>query len=143
MRELKRLKTFESFVQKLNETGEWASGLDWQYVKDHPEIADRDDQAAWIKSLADSLEEVQNMLGDNIKMEIEDIKGFDNYQGPYANININGKHFKVWTMEFHDLWIEDFPIDNTSDDGNRPGFQGEPIDIAEAINDYFNTSGVS
>lgn len=133
---IKRLQTYESFVQKINETGEWNRDLDWQYIKDNPESVERDDQAAWIKALADSLEEVQNFLGDSVEMEIEDIRGFDNYQGPYAWVNINGKKFKVWTMEQRDLWIEDFPIDNTSDDSNNPGFQGEPIDVAEAITDY-------
>ena len=132
----KRLQTYEGFVQKINETGEWSRGIDWQYVKDNPESTDRDDQAAWIKALADSLEEVQNFLGDGAKMEIEDIRGFDNYQGPYAWVNINGKKFKVWTMEYDDLWIEDFPIDNTSDDDKNPGFQGQPIDVADAITDY-------
>lgn len=137
----KRLQTFESFVMKLNETGEWSKDVDWNYVKDNPDA--KDDCSLWIKALEDDLMKIKDMLSTNIKLEINSIRGFDMYQGPYAWITINnGKiqdKFKVWTMEDIELWIEDFPIDNTSDDNNNAGFRGLPIDIADVINDHFHS----
>lgn len=117
-------------IKKLNETGEWASGLDWLYVKENPD--DDSQEANWIRRLADDLEYIISKV-EPIHMEIEDIQGFDLYQGPYAFINIEGKEFKVWTTGYDELFIEDFPIDNTSEEGLNPGFQGDKEIVADVI----------
>ena len=59
------------------------------------------------------------------------------YQGPYATVDIKGTTYKVWTVGDggeNQLWIEDFPVDNTSEHGLRAGFQGNAFEVAEAIN---------
>lgn len=123
-------KSQPRIIKKLNETGEWARGLDWLYVKENPD--DDSQEANWIRRLADDLEYIIEQIKP-IKMEIEDIQGFDLYQGPYAYINIEGKEFKVWTTGYNELYIEDFPIDNTSEEGLNPGFQGDKEIVIDVI----------
>lgn len=129
---LKHVKTFENF--KINETGEWARDVDWEFVKNNP---DADDEfSSWIRELEKLLNEVKQYLDDKSRLEIIDIEGFDKYQGPYAQVEIDGKNYEVWTTdEPYMLWIEDYPIDNTSEEGLRAGFKGEPIEIAQMLND--------
>lgn len=117
-------------IKKINETGEWPKDLDWLYVKNHPE--DEEQESNWIRRLADDLEYIIDEV-QPINMEIVDIQGFDLYQGPYAIINIEGKQFKVWTTGYYELFIEDFPVDNTSEEGLNPGFQGEKEMVIDAI----------
>lgn len=132
---MKYLKEFDKFNEsattgKLNETGEWPSDLDWEYVKNNPD--DVDEYTARIKGMADAMEEVKDILPDGFPFELEDVEGFDNYQGAYATVNINGNSYKVWETE-EGFWIENYILDNTSDKGLRAGFQGNPSDIAEAL----------
>ena len=110
----------------LNETGEWSG--------------DEDDQA-WIAGLQNELEWVQNMLAPGIPFIVNDIQGFDKYQGPYANVHIDGDDYKIWTTEGDRLWIENFPIDNTSKKGLRAGFEGDARQLAAAINTKYSILG--
>lgn len=107
----------------LNETGEWS---------------DDEEGSAWIESLREELEMVQNMLAPGLYFIIKEIKGFDKYQGPYAIIEINGDKYKVWTQENNELWIEDFPLDNTSSEGSRKGFMGNSAEVADAISSQYS-----
>ncbi len=107
----------------LNETGEWS---------------DDEEGSAWIESLRGELEMVQNMLAPGLYFIVKDIKGFDKYQGPYATIEINGDTYKVWTQENDELWIEDFPLDNTSSEGSRGGFMGNSAEVADAISSQYS-----
>lgn len=103
----------------LNETGEWA---------------DDEEGIAWKDSLKGELEMLNNMLLPGIPFAIKSIEGFDKYIGPYAIVEIAGKKYKVWTTEENKLWIENFPIDNTSKKGQKAGFEGNPMQIASTIN---------
>jgi hypothetical protein len=101
----------------LNETGEWS---------------DDDEGIAWKESLRNELDEIS--VETHGKLKIIDIKGFDKYQGPYAIVNIQGKNYKVWTMEEQgQLWIENYPVDNTSGEGKNAGFQGDATDIIQML----------
>lgn len=128
---MKHLKTYQGF-HKLNETGEWDHSVDWEYVKEHPEA---DDECSnWIKSMEESLIEISDFLDHPEEFEIKDIEGFDMYQGPYALVEIKGRTYKIWYSEGYKLWIDNFPVDNTSGEGKRPGLKGFPQEIAEEIN---------
>jgi len=107
----------------INETGEWNG--------------DAEDMQM-IRSLKINLEMVRDNLNPGLTMEIGEIKGFDKYQGPYADIKINGEPFTAWLIDGDMLWIEDFPIDNTSGEGKRAGFEGFPHDVAIAINKQYS-----
>jgi hypothetical protein len=136
------LKEEERIIRRklsaLDETGEWSND---------------EDDVAWKEALKQSLQDVESMLNPGVHFEILDIKGFDKYQGPYAIIGIHnadagalGKEpveilnkYKVWTTEHQgELWIENFPIDNTSKEGKLPGFQGSVVDIADVINKKYS-----
>ena len=117
-------------IRKLNETGEWPLGVDWKYIKDHPEDNDQDVQ--WLKKLSDDCEFIKNKISENIKFDTLNIRGFDTYQGPYANINIEGGNYKIWTLESN-LFIEDFPVDTP----NLQGFKGNKNEVVDVINDFY------
>jgi len=135
---LKHVKLFENFdvdkqsaeemnESKMNETGEWSRDMDLQAVKrmTDDEIG-RDDNASWIKSLYDTLMEIKSQ---GVDLEIDDIKGFDQYQGPYAIVDFK-KHgkYKVWTAEYDELFIENWP-----DGNNDRGFVGTPDEIINKL----------
>jgi len=135
---MKYVKDFGKFneslsVGKLNETGEWPSDVDWEYVKNNPD--DVDEYTSRIKYMADQMEELKEILPDGFPFELIDVRGFDNYQGAYATVEINGITYKVW--EAGDgvgiLWIEGYKMDNTSGEDMRAGFQGTLDEIAEAL----------
>ena len=131
---MKLVKLFEDY-NKINETCEWYADVDWDYVKDNPDADD--DCSLWIKDLESKLNDVKSQLESEDALTIEDIEGFDMYQGPYATVDIKGTTYKVWTVGDggeNQLWIEDFPVDNTSEHGLRAGFQGNAFEVAEAIN---------
>ena len=107
----------------INETGEWNG--------------DAEDMQM-IRSLKINLEMVRDNLNPGLTMEIGEIKGFDKYQGPYADIKINGEPFTAWLIDGDMLWIEDFPIYNTSGEGKRAGFEGFPHDVSIAINKQYS-----
>jgi hypothetical protein len=133
---MKYLKEFIKFnesviTNKLNETGEWPSNIDWQYVKDNPDVVD--EYTSRIKDMADAMEEVKASLPDNFPFELKYVVGFDNYQGAYAIVKINGSSYKVWEMEENLFWIENYKLDNTSGEGLSAGFQGNTSDITDAL----------
>ena len=110
------------------------------YPKGDPreEIYD-DDECWWAKGLQEALEKIRDQVQDDF-FEIINISLFDKYQGPYATVRINGKTYKVWTMEYDELWIDGYPIDNTSDENNNPGFKGTWVDIVDVILELENFS---
>ena len=64
-------------------------------------------------------------------------KGYDKYQGPFADVSIGGDNYTIW--EFLDeqtyerfLWIEGFKINNMDSD-QIPGFKGTIKQLSEAI----------
>ena len=108
----------------LNETGEWSGD---------------EDDAAWMDSLRDVIEQISDATHE--KLRLIDVRGFDKYQGPYAIVDIDGKRYKVWTMEEQgQLWIEGYPVDNTSGEGTKAGFQGDVLDIIEMLGQKKPTS---
>jgi len=117
---------------KIFETGEWSSNVDWEFVKNNP--GDDSEEANWIKDMEEKLTTIQNDIKlKEIPFEIVNIKGFDMYQGPYATIKIdNSDEYAVWFSSYN-LWIEDFPIDNCSEKGKNPGFEGDIYDIINVI----------
>jgi len=132
-------KAFKDFVKKadpegyekrikkeknidINETGEW---------DDYDE-----ELQLWKESLKNDVIEISNKTEG--KLKLFDVRGFDKYQGPYAIVEINNKNYNIWTQENDMLWIEDFPIDNTSNVGHRSGFIGSKIDIIEMINNQYS-----
>lgn len=104
-------------AKALQETGEWSGD---------------EDDIAWMESLRKEIDEIS--VGSNGRLKLIDIKGFDKYQGPYAIVDIQGKKYKIWTMEDEQLWIENYPVDNTSGEGKNAGFQGNAFDIIEMLN---------
>jgi hypothetical protein len=111
-------KLDSTFKPKLNETGEWSGD---------------EDDVAWMESLQNTVNTIATETGG--KLKLIDVRGFDKYQGPYAIVNIEGKRYKIWTMEDQGvLWIEDFPYDNTSGEGTKAGFEGTVPEIVNVIN---------
>lgn len=102
----------------INETGEWNDG--------------DDNLVAWKKQLENDIKHIENATDG--KLKLKSIHGFDAYQGPYAWVSINNKPYKIWT-DSSMLWIEGFPVDNTSDQGKFPGFLGYVDDIVEMLDD--------
>jgi len=106
---------------RINETGEW--------------IGDEDD-VAWMEALKSEVQKIESETGG--KLKLIDVRGFDKYQGPYAIVDINGRKFKIWTVgqegEPDLLWIENYPIDNTSQEGANAGFMGTSGIIADMLN---------
>jgi len=119
-------------IKKILETGEWSSDVDLQYVKNHPE--DTCEECEWIKRLKEHIDYIINEVeAEGVKISLRDIRGFDKYQGPYAQVSIEGRTFKFWTSENNELYIENFIVDNQSEDGNNAGFVGNMYDIANTI----------
>lgn len=128
---MKYLKNFKMF-----ETGEWSSDVDWQFVKDNPD--NDSDEANWIKSFAEQLQTIIDKLNNPDIFKIINIKGVDSSQGPCATVKIFNRTYKIWTMQedgWEDLWIENFPIDNTSEDDKLPGYLASNLSIADLLND--------
>lgn len=106
---------------KLNETGEWAND---------------EDDIAWMKGLKSEIQKIESETKG--KLKLLDVKGFDKYQGPYAVVEINGRKYKIWTVgsgfDNDLLWIENYPVDNTSEEGANPGFMGTTEIIIDMLN---------
>ena len=133
MRYIKEFRLFES--------GEWNRDVDWEYAKEHPD--QHIEEVALINDLSRKVKEIIKYLDDESILKLNDIKGFDMYSGCYAKVSIFGRYYKIWMDEVYGvLWIEDFPIDNTSDDDRRPGFSGYSDEIAELLNDINNSGGL-
>lgn len=104
--------------KNLRETGEW----------------DDNDEglSLWKEALQNTVEKIEK--GSGGKLVLNDVKGFDKYQGPYAEVTIDGKNYNIWTVgEADGLWIEEFPVDNTSQQGMRSGFEGDADDIIDML----------
>ena len=122
---MKNIKLFEDFDQ-VNETGEWNRDMDWQKVKGmSTEEIQNDEQATWISELDARLSMIQNEGGN---FEINDIQGFDMYQGPYATIEYKGDKYKVWFAEHDELFIENWPQGN-----NDRGYVGPDEEIINLL----------
>lgn len=124
---------------KLFETGEWDRDIDWDYVKENPD--DDSQEAGWIKFLQEQLEYIIDDLEDPSIFEIIDIKGFDMYQGPYATVKIFKVNYTIWTLEYNDLYIEDFFITNTEENENA-GFKGRWSNISDMLNEIIEAGGI-
>jgi hypothetical protein len=124
---------------KLFETGEWSRDVNWQFVKDNPD--NDSEEANWIKSFESKLKIIISHLKNPNIFKIIDINGRDMSQGPYATVKIFNRIYKIWTTPEDDLWIENFPIDNTSEEGQVSGFEGTPYDIARLLNDINQFGG--
>jgi len=107
---LEQKRILETELQQLDETGEWNSHVNLDYVEENPD--DESEEALWIQQLKKQLENVKSLLNNPEDLEIENIRGFDKYQGPYADILIKGKHYTAWTAEDNMLYIEDLTEDN-------------------------------
>ncbi len=105
--------------RKLKETGEWSG--------------DEEDRA-WMDALQAA---VLGISAEVPEFQFLSVHGFDKYQGPYARVSWRGATYNVWTLGDYDgddrLWIEDFPVDNTSSGGNLPGFSGTWDEIADML----------
>ena len=124
---------------KLFETGEWSRDVNWQFVKDHPD--DNSEEAVYIKNFFNDLKILIKRLNNKDIFKILDIRGLDMNQGPYATVRIFNRTYKMWNTQEDDLWIENFPIDNTSEEGKLPGFQESKYQIAELLNDINDAGG--
>ena len=125
---------------KLFETGEWNRYIDWDYVKENPD--DDSEEANWIKMLNTRLEHIIDNLDDSTIFEIIDIKGFDMYQGPYAIVKIFDKNYRILIIDNTVLWIDNFPVDNTSSYDTNPGFQGRALSISKLLNEINAIGGI-
>lgn len=87
-----------------------------------------DEECLWAQALHNDLNKIAEEIPNYF--EIEDIRLFDKYQGPYAVVRINGVSYKIWTISDDNLFIQDYPINNTSedDDLSAPGFIGQTED---------------
>ena len=132
---MKYIKDFKIF-----ETGEWSKDVDWDFVKENPD--DESEEAMWIKSFEYKLNYLISLLDDENVFEIEDIRGFDMYQGPYGRVKIFNRKYKVVEIEhpYEGLFIFGFPVDN-SEEGNYDGYHGNEEDIANLLNDINSFGG--
>ncbi len=137
----KFVKKFQDFLNennKLNETGEWDRRIDWDFVKNNPDY--EDEFSGRIKYMEEEINNVQSELSPIIPFVIQDIRGFDNYQGAYAMVLIDDKVFKFWEGgegENGILYVEKFPIDNCKVRNLNPGFEGNASDVADAIETWY------
>jgi hypothetical protein len=123
---------------KINETGEWTSGVDYEYAKANRD-EDDDECVLLILGMEDCLNTVINLVHNEdstIDISIEDIKGFDMYQGCYAKINIEGDMYKVWRLDDYVLYIENFIVNNNSENENT-GFTGNLTEVSKMILKYY------
>jgi len=137
---MKHLKTY-----KIYESGEWSRGIDWEFVKENPE--NESDEALLIKFMEERLDYIISTIDNKNILEIDNIKGFDIYEGAYAIVYIFGKRYKVWSMAEQSggvedtLYIEGFPINNLPENSN-PGYVGSTDEISDLLNDI-NLNGGS
>ncbi len=90
-----------------------------------------DDECYWAKGMQ---EELKHIIEHTNNFKIVDIRLFDKYQGPYAIVQIKGKQYKIWADEGGKYWIDNFIIDNTSEEGLMPGFLGTIDKIIDTLN---------
>jgi len=110
----------------VNETGEWSRDMDWQKVKGmSTDEIQNDDEAIQIAEMEARLNALQN---EGANFEINDIQGFDKYQGPYATIEYKGDTYRIWFAEHDELFVEDWPQPNTD-----RGFIGPDEEILKIL----------
>jgi hypothetical protein len=131
---MKYIKQFRLF-----ETDEWNRDINWNYVKENPD--DDSEEALWIKLLDDILNNIIINLNDPETFEIVDIRSYDLDIGPYAIVKIFGKIYKIWNIQEQDLWIDNFPINNSEPDEN-PGLKGYWSDISDILNKIIESGGI-
>lgn len=122
-------------IKKLNETGEWPKGLDWQYVKDTPDSGREEEEYYWIKSLEEDLNLIKKRLKyKNINFEIVDIRGFDKYQGPYADVIIENDRYEFWTVGNEGFTVL-YMTPDVKKDSN--GIEADVESIIETLIDHY------
>lgn len=133
---MKHIKPF-----KLYESGEWNRKITWEYVKNNPE--DDSEESNMIFFLSETLSDLIMLLDKEEYFTINDIRGYDIYQGAYAHVNILGKNYKIWMSgeRDSDIFIEDFPIDNCTERDCKAGFVGTITETAILINDIVKSGG--
>lgn len=127
---------------KLFESGEWDSEIDLQYVLDNPNC--EEEECEYINAMKDDMTDIKNSLSDSSVLDINDIVGIDLYQGVQALITAFGYDYKVSYIDEYEssvMWIENFPVDNTSEDGLKAGFAGGEDEIVELFNDIISAGG--
>jgi hypothetical protein len=108
----------------MNETQEWLDG---------------DENVDLKETLKKNIEPITNLLAPGIAFFIKEIKDSNNIEkGPYADVKIQDKTYKVWLMEGDELYIENFPINNTAEPEIIPGFIGNQEEIADVINERYS-----
>lgn len=120
--------------QRLFETGEWCKDVDLEFVLNNSEVDD--DCSNWIREFYDDLLWIKERIRPITNFEIIDIKGFDMYQGPYANVKVDDDNYTMWTIGVEDIFIEDFVIDNSAPDQNR-GFVGTKEDVLYTLKEIY------
>ena len=139
---MKYIKTFEEINQR------WNRNIDLKYVNEHPD--DKSEEADWIRILNSKLEEViENLMDSGVRdpetFTIVNIEGqtFFN-EGPIATVRIFGKEYEVIEVDYPNepgLKIEEFPVDNTSDEGYSEGFTGTEEEVAEMLKGVADAGG--
>ena len=128
---MRLIKNFNDY-KKINETGEWSRDIDWEYVKNNPD--DKDEFPMWIRQLEDDINILSNKLKSGLEIIIKDIRGFDAYQGPYANVDFKTKSktipCKIWTFEYGIIF------DKCNNDVIS-GLEGTVDHVAEILNEKF------
>lgn len=132
---MKKIKTYK----QLFETGEWNRGVDLDFVLENPDCDS--EECEYIKYMYNTLLSIRDNTDSDIFV-INDIRGFDLYQGAYGKVYIFNKQYEIWSSdEPGEFWIEDFPVDNCSEEGLRSGFMGDKFDIIELINKINDLGG--
>lgn len=85
----------------------------------------------WMEALEKDMKTLASRSGGLV--QLLEVRAFDEYQGPYANIQVkNLGGFKVWTLD-EGFYIPDFPIVNTSS-SERDGYKARGLaDLIEGI----------
>lgn len=118
--------------------------VNWEYVKENPEC--ESEECLYIKEMEKHLNDIKKIISNKDIFDIYDIRYFDQYQGSFGVVTIFNKKYKVWLIsedypeEY--LWIESFPIDNTTEDGQFPGYKGGVNNIADLLIDIDNNGGI-
>lgn len=96
-----------------------------------------EDQEQIKKDFKSALRIVRNTLsGMDVPFNVVDFY-FDEENGVYAKIDIEGERFFVAPTTTSKIWIADFPIKNTEEKSLPPGFVGFPTEVAGIISKYY------
>ena len=85
----------------------------------------------WIASMRAKLQIIVDAVGES-KFTIQNDNFYDEYEGPHAEVLVDRTPYEIWTAG-DNLWIKDFPLDNTSEKGREAGFEGSPEEIIDLI----------